>query len=414
MKDKECKSLAALLAVMLLAGCNSPTEAHTDKPGTISVPPIISSKSIVSEDEPETSESGEAPDASEPADTSEAASNESVPKPQKPVRSDKEGWSEFDYNAELFVRSRVMGREAPLDTAAATREYKADEPVTVVAFTSTRFFKLSNGDYIFAEYLNREKGYTPETVKTELSYTPPEVTNGNTRYDRRKALDYAREHWQEDESLCAGFGTECLTAGGLDFDESSSTKLYNKLVEAKLGYSVMIDLNEDGTANVPDFVYPGDVIFYYCKDENMMVHTAIYNGDTKDGVMKAYAHNLADDGESPFRYFEYCVSGCNCALDKIVAFCFYRDERNAVYPTSTPKLSAELSDDSAVISWTTDFVYRSSELVLTDGKGKILSRQQMGTDKSETLRLNAGESYSVYVVFTVSGGVRVRSDELKL
>lgn len=388
-----------LTALLLLTGCELRGET-SDSRGTISTPPIISSRSSTSAEAPAV-----APDDADISDAVEQAVGSALSK-----LNDK-AWNEWDYNAELFVSSRVMGRAEPLDTAATTRFYEQDEPVSVVAFTNTRFFKLSNGDYIFAEYLGTYKVYSAETVKTELPDAPPGKIDGDVGYDRKKALDYAREHWQDEESLCAGFGTECLTAGGLDFDESSSTKLYNKLTASGLGYSVEIALNEDGTANVPGFVYPGDLIFYYCKDENMMVHTAVYNGDTKDGLMKAYAHNLADDGEKPFRYLEYCVGGCSCKLDQIVAFCFFRD--SAVSSQTSPvKLSADVSDGKVKLSWQPDFVYRSSELIITDSSGHIVLRRQMGTDKLFTPKLNISGKCTAYVIFTIDGDVKSRSDNL--
>ena len=144
----------------------------------------------------------------------------------------------------------------------------------------------------------------------------------------------------------------------------------------------------------------------------MMVHTAVYNGDTKDGIMKAYAHNLPDNGEEPFSYFKYCVGGCGCPLDKIVAFCFYRDDTNISLPTGTPKLSYEPVNKKTLISWSPDFVYRSSELVITDNKGKIIYRSQMGTDNSAVVALNDTGDYVAYVIFTVYGNIKVRSDNL--
>lgn len=424
-KNRECKVIAAVMAAaLLLTGCNSRDEIQNNS-STIKTPSLISKSSSSVKSEPAendvtTTETDESPDTNKTAESTETIEPYNGSEPvgttstefDPPTAQSELSWREWDYSAELFINARVSGRTAPTENSEVTRIYELDEPVSVVAFTSTHFFKLSNGDYIFAEYFSDEKGYSIETVRTELTYEPPMRTEGRTVYDPKKALDYAKEHWQEDESLCAGFGSECLTAGGLDFDETSSTKLFNRLVEAGLGYAVAIDLNEDGTANVPDFVYPGDIIFYYCKDENMMVHTAVYNGDTKDGFMKAYAHNLPDNGEQPFRYFEYCVGGCGCPLDKIVAFCFYRDDSNIALPTGTPKLSAEIVNKTAQISWTTDFVYRDSELVITDSKGKIISRTKMGTDKTETLQLSASGGYVAYVIFTVYDNIKVRSDNL--
>ncbi|MCM1164944.1 MAG: amidase domain-containing protein [Lachnospiraceae bacterium] len=432
---------AVLTAILLLAGCDLRNETRNDS-SAIDIPPIISK--IVSSSESNPGESGTSSAGSSESNpggsgTSSAGSSESNPggsgtssaesssgtessESLEPTDSsvseaassvrDASEWSERTYRAELFVSERVRGRAEPLEGSAVTRIYETGESVSVVAFTSTHYFKLSSGDYIFAEYLSAQRVYSSaETVKTELTYDPPARTAGRTVYDPKKALDYAKEHWRDEESLCAGFGSECLTAGGLDFDETSSTRLFNQLTASGLGYAVAVDLNEDGTAVVPDFVYPGDIIFYYCKDENKMVHTAVYNGDTKDGVMKAYAHNLPDGGEEPFRYFRYCVGGCGCVLDKIVAFCFYRDDTSVKLPTGTPKLSYESVGKKARISWAPDFVYRSSELVVTDNKGKIIDRIQMGTDCSVDLELSGG-NYAVYAIFTVYGDIKVRSDNL--
>ena len=395
---------AAIVAVLLLTGCDIPSEVQNNS-STISAPPLISRSTSSTKSEPVESNVSTS-EISEPDEhakqTESAVPDELVSEPVSGIQSGQ-GWREWDYSADLYINARVGGKIEPTENSPISRVYELDEPVSVVAFTSTRYFKLSSGDYIFAEYLSAQKVYTSETVKTELTYEPPVRTAGRTAYNPQKALDYAKEHWQDEESLCAGFGSECLTAGGLDFDETSSTKLFNKLVNANLGYAVAINLNEDGTANVPEFVYPGDIIFYYCEDENKMVHTAVYNGDTKDGIMKAYAHNLPDSGEDQFRYFKYCVGGCGCLLDKIVAFCFYRDDTNVTLPTGTPKLSCELVNKKAQISWSPDFVYRSSELVITDNKGKIVNRLKMGTDTSATVRLNGSGDYVAYVIYTVYG-----------
>lgn len=406
---------AAIAAVLLLTGCDIPNEAQNNT-STIKTPPIISRSTSSTKSEPVESSvfMTESIEASEPVETADptVTTESTVPNDQVSDVGNEPSWREWDYSADLYINARVGGKIEPTENSPISRVYEIDEPVSVVAFTSTRYFKLSSGDYIFAEYLSAQKVYTSETVKTELTYEPPLRTAGRTAYDPQKALDYAKEHWQDEESLCAGFGSECLTAGGLDFDETSSTKLFNKLVDANLGYAVAINLNKDGTANVPDFVYPGDIIFYYCEDENKMVHTAVYNGDTKDGIMKAYAHNLPDSGEDQFRYFKYCVGGCGCLLDKIVAFCFYRDDTNVTLPTGTPKLSCELINKKAQISWSPDFVYRSSELVITDNKGKIVNRLQMGTDTSSAVQLNGSGDYVAYVIYTVYGNIKVRSDNL--
>lgn len=339
--------------MFLLPGCNSNKEKQKSS-GSIKLSPVIISsqnqnsaknKPDSVKDDPETVESDstdESEEFTEEAQTAEEQESQPESRSETPGKAsgddiadsepDKQ-WKEWEYHAELFTIARVNAKSEPLDKAHAVRMYRKDTPVSVVAITDTNYYKLDNGDYISANHLYRKEDSAPETVKTVLSYDPPSKTNGRISYDPKKALDYAKEHWQETGSLCAGFGSECLTAGGLDYNETSSTKLFNKLIDAHLGYAVAVDLNDDGTANVPDYVYPGDIIFYYCAEENMMVHTAIYNGNTKDGIMKAYAHNPADNGETPFKYYDLCVGGCDAVLNKIVVFCFYRDKNSITFPT---------------------------------------------------------------------------------
>ena len=141
--------------------------------------------------------------------TESAVPDELVSEPVSGIQSGQ-GWREWDYSADLYINARVGGKIEPTENSPISRVYELDEPVSVVAFTSTRYFKLSSGDYIFAEYLSAQKVYTSETVKTELTYEPPVRTAGRTAYNPQKALDYAKEHWQDEESLCAGFGLSLI------------------------------------------------------------------------------------------------------------------------------------------------------------------------------------------------------------
>lgn len=396
---------AALAAAVLLSGCDLQNEKQrgAGSSGGIKLSPIIikEQKDNLAQTSSGLSEIFGSPET--PTENTDGAANE------EPVTQDLQ-WEEWEYIENLYTNAFVTSKAAPFAGAHDVRMYEADTPVSVVALTSTRYFKLDNGDYIPTDRIYIGVITNTETVKTEFIYDPPERTVGNIVYDPKKALDFAKEHWEEEDTFCAEFASECLTAGGPDYDETSSTKLFNKLMESGLGCAVTVNINKDGTLTLPDNVYPGDIIFYYCADENMMSHTAIYNGDTKDGFAKAYAHNLADNGETAFKYYRFCREGCGASLEKVVVFCFYRDRNSVKKPTAAPKIVAEIVNGSVELTWDTDFVYRSSELIITDKRGKIVYRREMGTDKSEIPELEEKSKYAAYVVFTVYENIRARSE----
>lgn len=236
---------------------------------------------------------------------------------------------------EMLIAVDKYGKTAPYPDAERSRFYAAGSRVRVATeeITDTGYYKLKNGDYIRADYLFKPEdigSFYYEKIKGALPSEPPEdppyySENEPSFYDRDACLQYASEHWSVDECLCAEFASECLTAGGLKLDLASSTVLYNTLVASGMGYAVAFDLNEEGFAELPDYVTPGDVVFYYCPAENLMVHTTIYNGNTYDDFMTAFSHNPRNNGEENYKYYKNCPGSCGCPLTKVVAFCFTID-----------------------------------------------------------------------------------------
>lgn len=301
-------ALAAAIMVVTLTGCAG-NEKNASVP-TISVSPESGVNLINT-----TSAPGNPPNA--PL-TSGATSEDSS---EPPIVYDPDV---------MFVICDKYGKTAPYPDAERSRFYGIMSQVRIVTLTDTGYYELKNGDYICAEYLCKPEdvnNFYYERVKGAIPVEPPEDLSGYPSdppgYDRDACLQYASEHWNVDESLCAEFASECLTAAGLKLDLASSTALYNALVASGLGYAVMFDLNEDGFAELPDYVTPGDVVFYYCSAENLMVHTTIYNGYSDDGFMAAFSHNPRSNGEDNCTYYKNCPGGCGCPLDKVVAFCFY-------------------------------------------------------------------------------------------
>lgn len=296
-----------LIISALLTGC-----ASTEKSG-VSVPTVkVTPQSVAGGDTHEPANSSDEGISSEPAESSEP-----------PIVYDPD---------QRFVIFDKYAKAAPYPDAERSQFYASGMLVRVASEepTETGYFELNNGDFIRAECLakpdERDLIYY-QRVQGGLPTEPPEETPDYSpydySYDRYAALQYAAEHWAIDECFCAEFASECLTAGGLKYDLASSTALYNELVQSGLGYAVAFDLNEDGFAELPYYVERGDLVFYYCPAENLMVHTTICNGESDDGFMAAFSHNPRSNGEDNCKYYKNCPGGCGCPLTTAVAFCFY-------------------------------------------------------------------------------------------
>ena len=305
---------AALILSALLTGCASNERSGVSVP-TVSVTPQSVANS----------------ETHEPVSFSSLPEESSVESSEPPIVYDPD---------QRFVIFDKYAKTAPYPDAERSRFYASGMLVRVASEepTDTGYLELNNGDFIRAEclakpderasfYYQRVSGGLPpigEPPPEETPDYPPYDQNGEPLYyDRRAALQYAREHWDIDECFCAEFASECLTAGGLKYDLASSTTLYNELIGSGLGYAVAFELNEDGFAELPYYVNRGDIVFYYCPAENLMVHTTICNGESDDGFMAAYSHNPRSNGADNCKYYKNCPGGCGCPLTTAVAFCFY-------------------------------------------------------------------------------------------
>lgn len=110
-------------------------------------------------------------------------------------------------------------------------------------------------------------------------------------YNPSAALKYAEANWDNGVELCAGFVSNCITAGGINIMERSVGNLYNAL---KGTYGTAYVLKTDGP-----YIYfednagklsPGDPVFYYCNSCKSFQH-AILCGTGDSGLMTDYAHN---------------------------------------------------------------------------------------------------------------------------
>lgn len=333
------KIISTAMAAVLLTGCaaeseRTPVNAELhDLIIPIEERSVSGSSSETSTEEPapaESSVSGSSSTAISAGTTSSSGANTSSTRSSstsarspssKPQASPE---TKPENGTVMYVTRQKYGKKAPCPDAERSLFYAATQKVVVVEKTNTGYYKLDNGDYINCDYVAFDPSADPtERVNVIPSEVPAKTSGKNSSYDPTAALKYAAEHWDKDESLCAEFASECLTAGGLKYDLASSTSLYNAICASGLGYSVKVGLNEDGTATAPEYVKAGDIIFYYCAAENMTVHTAVCNGKTKDGLLKAFAHNTRDSGEDALVYKELCTGGCGYPLTEIFVFCFY-------------------------------------------------------------------------------------------
>lgn len=144
-------------------------------------------------------------------------------------------------------------------------------------------------------------------------------------YDADKAVEFAREHWNDGLDVCAPFISRCLKAGGLSIGSDSSTGLCLMLLDSGLGFGQFLPINDDRTVTLPDYAAPGDVVQLYCPYEGLMIHSLIFVGNNENGAMKVCCHNSKNSGKYAFKCDKYCYS-CLSGLKEVFYFHFYGEE----------------------------------------------------------------------------------------
>ena len=132
------------------------------------------------------------------------------------------------------------------------------------------------------------------TLATMLSVLTAVSFNASAaNYNPNAALDYAEDNWNNGIELCAGFVSNCITAGGINVMERSVGNLYN----AMKAYGTAYILNTDGPyiyfEDNSDRLAPGDPVFYYCNSCKAFQHAILCGNGDDSGRMTDYAHNNA-------------------------------------------------------------------------------------------------------------------------
>lgn len=151
-------------------------------------------------------------------------------------------------------------------------------------------------------------------------------------YDRSKALEYAANHWNDGNGLCAEFVSNCINAGGISKSKAWSkgcTTLHGQLMASGLGCEYEITLKSDKSIKASDYegkLEPGDIILFYCPgcvyiDGCPYIHAVLYAGMDSEGYARCYSHNNANNASKRYYYSKRCYS-CKTELKKAYVFHF--------------------------------------------------------------------------------------------
>ncbi len=326
---------------------------------------------------------------------------------------------ETAYTAEMYVNKSCAAHIKADESSSVVRRFKLNEKVDITASTDNGFYRLKSGGYLAKEFLcpGKTVAFSTSTSQSDavaIPKKPPASTDKSSDfYDPAKAIAYARSNWNNGIGHCAAFAEKCLEAGGIyGLSDIGATTLYNQLMASGLGYAVQLTRDKDGHLNAQDYAFPGDIIFFYCPTDKRMIHAVVYNGSTEDGLVQAYSHNPANNGQGALNYSMTCPDDCGTEIKTAALFCFYRNPINKEKPDSLPVLSVELSKDTADFSWTADYLYNDSALVVTDEDGDEVYRRSMKNSASHSLKFYSDEEYTAYIE-TYIGDITVKSNEVK-
>lgn len=169
--------------------------------------------------------------------------------------------------------------------------------------------------------------------------------NAAGTYNPNAALAFAAEHCNDGKGLCAEFVSRCLNAGGCDSFSTSCTALVGQLRKRTDCTEHTIPVNPNKSVTIKDRldeIAPGDPLFFHCSFQNNYQHALLCNGMDKDGLLKAYAHNTANDGSRAIYYNYLCPECRHPSIDYVTVFHFETDP-----PTLTGWMSeSKLGDES--------------------------------------------------------------------
>ena len=115
-------------------------------------------------------------------------------------------------------------------------------------------------------------------------------------YNANAALSYAASHWNNGSSLCAGFVSECLRAGGINVNQPAVVNLYNSIKGLGTTHTLVKSGNYIYSKYNSGKIVAGDPIFFYCATCNRWNHVSLCKGTDSQGRICEYAHNNYKNG----------------------------------------------------------------------------------------------------------------------
>lgn len=159
------------------------------------------------------------------------------------------------------------------------------------------------------------KGRLKKVVAVFLSFNllVPFISNAYAAsYNPNAAVEYAKNHWNDGNGLCAEFVSNCLNAGGCSAWSKGCTTLVRLLNNGGYGKLTKLNVSSDGRISASRNVGKvsiGDPIFCYCATEadgNPYVHVYLCGGVDSNGNVIGYAHNNAQNDEIVAVECGYC------------------------------------------------------------------------------------------------------------
>ncbi len=155
-------------------------------------------------------------------------------------------------------------------------------------------------------------------------------------YDPSKAIDYANTWWNKRNPLytdyggfdCAAFVSQCLIAGGLDLSEGTNGSgayvkpdgviagveqlVYHLKTYQDVDFISTTDAFQTGNNKEPEFVVPGDPVFYGSSDYSIYTHSLFCvkeTGTDRTRLYNAHSNNVYQQPKSYWgsmiKYFYY-------------------------------------------------------------------------------------------------------------
>lgn len=150
------------------------------------------------------------------------------------------------------------------------------------------------------------------TICLIIGCLPFSASAVSTTYSSQKALQYAKNHWNDGNELCAGFVSNCLKSGGLVSWNRECSNLYSQLCKEVVNGAKIASIqylktsgNYIRVADNKGKVSKGDVLFWLCSGcpsdtvGGPYQHTALIS-DVSGTYVKVYQHNGAVNNQAAY------------------------------------------------------------------------------------------------------------------